>query len=80
MELLDWGYTRRYNIKAYFSKFPHSLVVFRQIKDYYFVYQVHWKELDPVVTRDDLEEMELLLNQELGLEKAYLNRKSRTHV
>ncbi|WP_243292608.1 hypothetical protein [Bacillus sp. FJAT-47783] len=77
MELLDWGYTRRYNIKAYFSKFPNSLVIFRQITDYYFVYQVKWSDLDPVVNREDLEEMELLINQVLGMEEAYLKRKSK---
>jgi diacylglycerol kinase (ATP) len=77
MELLDWTYTRKYNIKAHFSKFPHSIVVFRSIKDYYFVYQVNWSDKDPVVLRDDLEEMELLLNRELNLEDGYLQRKSR---
>ncbi|WP_243387306.1 hypothetical protein [Bacillus kexueae] len=77
MELLDWSYTRGYNVKAYFSKFPQSLVIFRQIRDYYFVYQVKWSELDPVVTREDLEQMELMMNKELGLEAEYLKRKSR---
>lgn len=80
MELLDWSYTKRYNVKAYFSKFPNSLVIFREIKDYYFVYQVKWSDLDPVVLRDDLEEMEILMNDQLGLKEAYMKRKSRVQT
>ncbi|TLS37175.1 hypothetical protein [Pseudalkalibacillus caeni] len=76
MELLDWGYSRRYNIKAVFDRFPNSLVVFRMIRDYYFVYIVNWSEDDPIVTRPDLKQMELLLNQELGTLGEYRKRKT----
>lgn len=74
MELLQWSYTKKYNILAMFNPFSHSKVIFRQIKDYYFVYTVHWSSRDPVVTRKDLETMEILLNRELGTEQAYLKR------
>ena len=75
MELIKWSYTKRNNIKALFDEYPNSLVVFRRIKNYYFVYNVQWSIKDPVVTKNALGEMELLLNQEIGTEKEYLQRK-----
>ncbi|WP_421385390.1 hypothetical protein ACOJQI_04565 [Bacillus salacetis] len=77
LKLIKWSYSRRFNIKASFDSFPHSTVLFRRIKDYYFVYNVYWSTQDPIVVREDLVEMELLLNRELGSEKEYLNRGSR---
>ncbi|GIN20799.1 MAG TPA: hypothetical protein DEO65_15230 [Bacillus bacterium] len=74
MELIDWSYTRHYNIKARFEPFIHSDVIFRQIKDYYFVYTVRWSDIDPVVERGHLEEMEILMNRELGMEHSYFKR------
>lgn len=74
MELLDWSYMRHYNIKARFDPFFHSDVIFRQIKDYYFIYTVRWSEKDPVVDKTDLEQMEILLNKELGTAHSYFNR------
>lgn len=74
MELLDWSYTRHYNIKARFGPFLHSTVIFRQIKDYYFIYTIHWSDLDPVVEREHLEKMEILMNRELGTEHSYFKR------
>ncbi|KKB38250.1 hypothetical protein [Bacillus thermotolerans] len=78
MRLVKWAYSRRYNIKAVFDKFPHSNVIFRTIHQFYFVYIVNWSEKDPVVTRKDLEEMELLLNEEMGTLMFYLRRRSQT--
>jgi hypothetical protein len=75
MKLTKWSYTNRYNIKALFDMYPNSLVIFRQIKNYYFVYTVQWSLKDPVVTKNALEEMELLLNQEIGTDKEYRQRK-----
>jgi hypothetical protein len=75
MKLTKWSYTKRYNIKALFDMYPNSLVIFRQIKNYYFVYTVQWSLKDPVVTKNALEEMELLLNQEIGTDKEYRQRK-----
>lgn len=76
MELLDWGYGRRYQIKAVFSKFPNSTVIFRSFPSYYFIYTVRWSEDDPVVTRKDLEDMELVINDMLGLLANYQNRRA----
>ncbi|WP_210365197.1 hypothetical protein [Bacillus sp. REN3] len=74
MNLIRWSYTKRYNIKAKFDTFPNSAVLFRQIKNYYFVYSVKWSTMDSVVTKKDLEKMELLLNRELGTEDGYRHR------
>ena len=76
LKLIKWSYSRRFNIKASFDSFPHSTVLFRKIKGYYFVYNVYWSPQDPVVTREDLVLMELLLNRELGSEREYINRQS----
>jgi hypothetical protein len=73
--LTNWGFTRRNSIKAEFDDFPHSLVILRKVKFFYFVYQVHWSSLDPIVETRHLEEMELLVNKELGYESYYLNRR-----
>ena len=76
MELIKWSYTKRYNIKAQFNMYPNSLVVFRRIKNYYFVYTVQWSMKDPIVTKSVLEEMEWQLNRELGSEEDYRKRKN----
>ena len=75
MKLTKWSYTKRYNIKAQFDVFPNSFVIFRQIKDYYFVYTVNWSLGDPVVSKTALEKMEWLLNKELGTLENYSLRK-----
>lgn len=75
MKLTNWSYTKRYNIKGQFDDFPNSVVIFRQIKDYYFVYTVNWSLSDPVVSKSDLQEMERLLNAELGSLESYYQRK-----
>ncbi|MBX9956859.1 hypothetical protein H7T43_18370 [Peribacillus simplex] len=75
MQLVKWSYMRRYNIRAIFDQFPNSPVVFRKIRDYYFVYTVHWKAADAPIGIKELEEMEQLLNRELGTELQYLYRK-----
>ena len=75
MKLIKWSYTKRYNIKAQFDVFPNSIATFRQIKDYYFIYTVNWSLGDPVVSKIALEEMEWLLNKELGTLESYNKRK-----
>ncbi len=75
---MKWEFTKRHGIKAQFDKLPNSIVIFRSINYYYFVYSIDWSENDQVVTRGDLEEMGLLMNRELGKEGEYLNRKSNT--
>jgi len=76
MFLIKWSYTKRYNIKGIFDQFPKSPVIFRQIKDYYFIYKINWDQEDPPVGKEDLEEMELLLNEELGTSSYYFQRKN----
>lgn len=80
MEIKKWSYTKRYNIKAVFDEYPGSIVIFRQIKNYYFVYTVKWSTSDPVVSKKALEEMEWLLNKELGTDGEYRNRKEFKHL
>ncbi|WP_181186249.1 hypothetical protein [Alkalicoccus urumqiensis] len=77
MELVDWSYGRRYQIKAIFSAFPNSTVIFRSFPSYYFIYTVKWSDADPVVTRDDLVTMEKMINDMLGLLDNYEMRLSR---
>ncbi|MDW4525086.1 hypothetical protein Q0N12_08335 [Rossellomorea marisflavi] len=76
MNITKWGYTRFRSIKAEFDLFPHSLVILRKIRSYYFVYNVRWSPLDPVVETHHLEEMERLVNREMDLEDQYLKRRS----
>lgn len=78
MNLVSWTYTKRYNIKAVFDRFPNSNVIFRFIHTYYFIYIVNWSDRDPPVEKVDLEQMELLLNDELGTGRFYRNRRSRS--
>lgn len=75
MKLTKWGYTRFNSIKAEFDHFPHSLVILKKIRNYYFVNKVHWSHLDPVVERQHLEQMELLVNREMDLEENYMRRR-----
>ncbi|MFZ3589291.1 hypothetical protein ACOI1C_08350 [Bacillus sp. DJP31] len=76
MILLNWSYTKRCTIKANFDYCPNSTVIFRPIRDYYFVYTINWSNTDSVVTRDELSKMEQLVNEELGTKHQYYNRKS----
>ncbi|MFD6441589.1 hypothetical protein ACFWDG_17665 [Peribacillus sp. NPDC060186] len=75
MQFVKWAYMRRYNIKAIFDQFPNSPVIFRKIKDYYFIYTIQWTAADAPVGTKELEEMEQLLNRELGTELQYLYRR-----
>ncbi|CAN7563819.1 hypothetical protein [Rossellomorea sp. LjRoot5] len=75
MKLTKWGFTRFNSIKAEFDQFPHSLVILRKIRNYYFVNKIHWSALDPVVETHHLEQMELLVNREMDLEENYLRRR-----
>lgn len=75
MELISYSFWKRNQLKAIFSRFSSSIVTFRFIGSYYFVYSVRWSENDPIVIKSDLEEMEWLINRELGLETRYQQRK-----
>lgn len=76
MKMIRWSYSRRKMVRGYFDKFPNSVMYFRRIKRHYILYSVDWDETDPLVTPEDREEMQLLLNEALGREKEYKNRKS----
>lgn len=80
MKLLRWSFDRKNRIRGYFDKFPNSTIYFRRIKRYYCVYSLDWNEEDPMVTMEDREEMQQLLNKEIGRLTAYENRKSREHL
>ncbi len=77
IQLKRWSYSRRKMVRGYFDKFPHSTIYFRRIRRFYIVYMVDWDERDPIVMAKDREEMQQLLNRELGREKEYEQRKSR---
>ncbi|WP_265182302.1 hypothetical protein [Geomicrobium sp. JCM 19055] len=75
VKLLSYGYWRKGQIRATFDLFPDSMVTFRRIGSFYFVYMISWSELDLVVTREHLKMMEILMNKELGTIDAYNSRR-----
>lgn len=77
IQLVRWSYSRRKMVRGYFDKFPNSTVFFRRIRRFYIVYMVDWCEDDPVISQDDRERMQFLINRELGRENEYKQRKSR---
>ena len=76
MKIIHHSYKRRGQIEFMFEEFPHSKVVFSPIKNYYFIRTVRWNREDPVVTRRDLEKMELEVNEFLGSIEWYKQRKA----
>jgi hypothetical protein len=76
MKLQQWSYMKRNHIKAQFDLFPQSVVVFCRIKQYFFVHNVIGHSEDHPVQDHDLELMEFLLNEEMGTDRAYMNRRS----
>ncbi|MBD7983325.1 hypothetical protein H9649_01925 [Sporosarcina sp. Sa2YVA2] len=74
MELLQWEYWRGYQIKGVFSQFPTTVVIFRQVKNYYFIYSMSGLDETAIPTRKDYVKMEYLLNKELGNLQAYRER------
>ncbi|MCV9886404.1 hypothetical protein OIH86_12220 [Metabacillus halosaccharovorans] len=76
MKIIHHSYRRRGQIEFMFEEFPHSKVVFSPIKNYYFIRTVRWNREDPVVTRRDLEKMELEVNEFLGSIECYKQRKA----
>lgn len=75
MKIIHYSYKKRGKIEFWFEQWPNSPVVFTPIKEYYFIRVVKWNEHDPLVTRDDLGKMELIVNQYLGREEYYLQPK-----
>ncbi len=64
-------------MRGYFNKFPYSVFHFKKVRRYYILYTLEWDSEDPVVTAEDREEMQYLINDVLGSRGAYLTRKSR---
>jgi len=76
VKIIKHSYKKRGTMEFVYSKFPQSRVILYPIKNYYFVRTVKWHLKDPVVTRADLEEMELLSNELLGTIEFYKKRKN----
>ncbi len=76
MKLIQWSYTKRYQVKAIFNEFPDMIFIFRTIGSYYFVFTTKGEVADQIPTRKNYIEMELLINEQLQTLSAYLNRKS----
>ncbi|AYC29475.1 hypothetical protein [Paenisporosarcina cavernae] len=76
MNLLQWSYTKRYQVKAIFDKFPDQVFVFRTIGSYYFVFTTKGSPMHVYPTREDYVAMELLINEELDLLPHYLTRRN----
>jgi hypothetical protein len=77
MKIVNYQYKKRGYLEFVFDQFPNSPVLLGLISNYYFVKHIKWSSLDPVVTRDNLEEMEILANREMGTTIGYLMRKAR---
>ncbi|GGC94268.1 hypothetical protein GCM10007216_26260 [Thalassobacillus devorans] len=77
MKILRWAYDRRGVVRGYFDRFPHTTFYLKRIRNYYFLSAADWNESDPEVTPADREEINILINRELGREHAYLQRKTR---
>jgi hypothetical protein len=76
MNLIQWSYSKKYQIKAIFDEYPDTIFIFRSISSYYLLFTTKGILSDVGPTRFDYVKMELLLNMELDSLPAYLNRKS----
>jgi len=76
LKLVQWSYTKKYQVKAIFDKFPEMIIIFRTIGSYYFVFTTKGTGSDVFPTRKDYVEMELLLNEEMQTLPYYISRKS----
>ncbi|PWW17521.1 hypothetical protein DFO73_12519 [Cytobacillus oceanisediminis] len=79
MKLIRWSYMRRNQVKGVFDCCPDSFVIFKRIKNYYFIHSVDWKECAQIIKKEQLEEMEYLLNKEMGFLEGYLRRRSSSY-
>ncbi|USK37503.1 hypothetical protein LIS77_16385 [Cytobacillus firmus] len=67
---------RRNQVKGFFDCFPEAIIIFKRIKNYYFIHSAEWIGNPQIIAKHQLEEMEYLLNQEMGFLHGYLQRKS----
>lgn len=78
VEIKSYSYRKKGSMEFIYDKFAHSRVILYPIKNYYFIKFVKWNSKDPYVTRQDLEEMEELANEEMGTLEFYMQRKGST--
>ncbi|SEA46552.1 hypothetical protein SAMN05421743_1053 [Thalassobacillus cyri] len=78
MKLIRWAYDRRGVVRGYFDQFPNTTFYLKRIRNYYFLCAVDWSKSDPEITEEHREEINILINRELGREQAYLQRKTRS--
>ncbi|MCM3092327.1 MULTISPECIES: hypothetical protein [unclassified Cytobacillus] len=76
MKLIKWSYMRRNQVKGLFDCFPDAIIIFKRIRNFYFIHSAEWRENPQLIGKEQLEEMEYLLNQEMGFLHGYLQRKS----
>ncbi|GEL06746.1 hypothetical protein [Salisediminibacterium halotolerans] len=76
MNLLDWKFSKNGQVKAWFSVYPRSTVILHFVSGYYFTFMAVWSAFDPAPKRADLEEMERIINDELGCLEEYEIRRS----
>ena len=81
MNLIQWSYTRKYQIQAIFDSFPDMVFIFRSINSYYFIFTTKGiVSVDLIPTRRDYVEMELLINLEFDRLQSYINRKNHLEI
>ena len=76
MKLMQWSYTKRYQVKGIFDKFPDMIIIFRTIGSYYFIFTTVGSVNNSYPTRKDYVEMELLINEQMETLPAYIKRKT----
>lgn len=76
MKLVRWSYMRRNQVKGLFDCFPEAVIIFKRIKNYYFIHSAEWTGSPQLIAKQQMEEMEYLLNKEMGFLRGYLKRKS----
>ena len=67
---------RRNQVKGLFDCFPEAVIIFKRIRNFYYIYSAEWKGRPQLIAKQQLEEMEYLLNKEMGFLRGYLQRKS----
>ncbi len=76
LQIIKYGYGKNGRMEFLYDKFPQSKVLLSPIKGYLFVKSVRWNRDDPVVTSEDLEEMEWLANDVMETLEFYESRKN----
>ena len=80
MNLIQWSYTKKYQIKAIYDVFPDTVFIFRSISSYYYIFTTKGIVSNEGPSREDYVKMELLLNSELDSLPAYLNKKNQSDI